>query len=284
MILFSSLQSFRARLTEIAESRGVSSNQHVIVSFNDAETGHNYVRVIVSYYEPTMVTSPLNIMWFVKDPSSTDFDKILRRVSRSNSSGSYAHEWIEVTDFSTVFDTQIWDLTKPDEQFAIDHSTVVGNPHNTRPIDIGAVDLSGDQMTGSLLLRSNQDIDTPEDDEAVSSSWVRKLVKPIETVAESAIQSYDSFFSQIDNLRDRVEYLESIIFGIRGYTYTQQSAAITWNINHNLANIHINVTVYEEDEMVIPASIKVTDVNNVEIGFAEPILGRAEITPLVPKD
>lgn len=277
---FSTLQELKDRLTAVALSRGLASDSPVTMAFDNQDTAYEPVRVIASYVEPYDTLTPLNILWLVSDPASVDYDKLMRRVSRSGS-GSYMHAWSEVTLLDDVWVAQVWDLQEPDDQPLYDHANTVGNPHNLRPEDIDALGTGGGALTGPLTSRTLAVDEEYAPEEFVPRSWIETALDEVRSVTEHILQFFDNLNAQIDNLRTRVEALEAWIFRSKGYTYTAETAAVTWDIVHNLNNSSVHVQVYEGDVMVWPADIQIVDVNTVRVLFAVPVAGTAEVIPVV---
>ena len=207
--------------------------------------------------------------------------KLMKRTSRS-AFGDYQHTWVEVTTVSEAMAAQVWDIPAPDDQDHIDHGNTAGNPHNTSAEDVGALPASGGSMTGALGVRT---LDAAPDDyastEAVPRSWIDTQLDAIRSITESIIQSHTNIFSQIDNLRTRVEILEASLLGVRGFIYTQATAALSWIVTHNFNNVNVIVSTFEGDVVVWPKEVRVVDANSVQIDFSVPVAGRAEIIPVV---
>lgn len=70
-----------------------------------------------------------------------------------------------------------------------------------------------------------------------------------------------------------------------GYHHTQAVAASTWGINHALGTEFVNVSVYVDTggyyTQMIPTSVKIIDVNNVEVAFSTSRSGRAVIVGVI---
>ena len=62
------------------------------------------------------------------------------------------------------------------------------------------------------------------------------------------------------------------------FTHTQVSITSPWNINHALGTEDIVVIVWDaSDEVIIPDTIAIVDVDNIDISFAPAQSGRAVI-------
>lgn len=65
---------------------------------------------------------------------------------------------------------------------------------------------------------------------------------------------------------------------ITSYVHTQEVAATTWTITHNLATTGVNVQVYDAtNRVVIPDEIETTGPNTVTITFGQGLAGRAVV-------
>lgn len=278
---FSSLIELKDKLSTIALSKGLSSERHIVITYNNADTSYEPVRIIVSHAEPYTEETPLNILWLVKDSANPDYDKLLKRQSRS-SGGTYNHTWSEVTELSKVFVAQVWDYPEPEHQALYDHKTTIGNPHRTEAKDIpGVVSTSDGVLDSPLHTRSLAEGEQYAQSEVVPKSWIDSALDQVRSVNEHIQQFFANINSQIDNLRTRVEALELSLLGLRGFIYQTAEAAQTWTITHNMNNSDIVVQVFEGGEVVWPASITVVDANNVSVEFAVPVAGQAQILPVV---
>jgi hypothetical protein len=279
---FSTLQELKNALTSVANNKGHSSTNPVSIAYNNADTGYEPVRFVVSHVEPYDLEAPLNLLWYVTDPASPQYDFVLRRTARS-ASGGLQHTWESVTDVTTVLDQQIWDTPEPASQDALDHAVTVGNPHMSTATDVGAIAKSGDKLAGMLETRTlavGEDFDPKE---VVPRSWVDFALNEVRTITTSISQSFNNTNSQIDNLRTRVEVLEASILGFKGFVYRVVTAASTWSIAHNMNKTDLLVQVYEGNEMVWPSRVDIVDANNVSVEFAVPVAGRAELLPIVER-
>lgn len=65
---------------------------------------------------------------------------------------------------------------------------------------------------------------------------------------------------------------------ISSYTHTQESAATTWNITHNLNTTSVNIQVYDDtNKVVIPDSIETTGPNTATVTVGTLMTGRAVV-------
>lgn len=279
--MFNTLQELLDRLDLTALGRGLSATNPITITIKDDSTNNLAVRFVVSHTEPTGLDIPLNVLWYVRAPASPDFNKLLRRSSRSPSQ-LYSSTWGTQSDLTAVLTTeQVWDIPEPDGQELYDHSYELGNAHDLEAADINALGDSGGTLTGPLNLRSVVEPDVYGESEAVPKSWINTLYDQIQGITENIIQSFDNINAQIDNLRTRVEILELSLLGLKGYLFDTTSASAIWNIAHNMDNTRVVVQVYENNEVVWPATIEVVDANNVRITFAEPVEGYAQVLPIV---
>jgi hypothetical protein len=278
---YANLQELKDSLLVVAQSRGLSNTDPVNLLYKNEDTAFEPIRFIVSYNEPYNDVAPLTVLWLVANPVSPNYLKLFRRTVRTPSSG-YNHTWGELADLSTVWNTQIWDTPEPSDIETQEHSDTVGNPHNTTAKQVGALGQEGGDLYGPLTLR-DLDVapDDYADDEAVPRSWLDGALNAVKSVNTSIQQAFTNIFAQIDNLRGRVEILELSLLGLRGHIFNKPVAAAVWNVNHNMNNSNIMISVYENDQVVLPAMVEIIDGDNVKIAFAEPVSGKAEIVPIV---
>jgi hypothetical protein len=91
-------------------------------------------------------------------------------------------------------------------------------------------------------------------------------------ISGSFTQPSSSFSTRVSDL----ENPGSVTADFGGYTFSQGSAATTWNITHNLNSQYPNVTVYDSnDEVIIPLSITANTVSSSTIVFDSPVSGKA---------
>lgn len=66
---------------------------------------------------------------------------------------------------------------------------------------------------------------------------------------------------------------------LAGYIHTQSSASATWNINHNLDQNYVAVTIYDNTgEVVMPDTIVNVDEDNTTVTFSEAVAGTAVVS------
>jgi len=278
--MYSTVSDLVTGLMTYANKRGLTSANPVTITLQDSVTSYQPIRFIVATAEPYTAVMPLDLMWLVTDSSSPNFNKVLRRVNRTPSNG-YNQTWVEMTVLSAVWIAQTWDTAIPSDQYARDHVATAGNPHNTTAADVGALDLTGGSMTGALTPRP-----TPVGDylstEVVPRSWIDTALNAVRSLTTTVKTLQTNLNTQFVNLRTRVQVLESEIIGLRVLVYTPTAASDTWNITHTFNKSNVLVEVFDTNNMkVIPASIQIIDAANVQIIFAIPFLGRAEISPKV---
>lgn len=272
---YTNLEELKDVLGYVATQRGMTPTNPVSVSINNASTQFKFVRFVVSHVEPDWDTTPLNVLWFVKDPNNSDLDKLLVRGARTPSS-PYNHTWSEVTQLSAVYNEQIWDLPKPENQALYDHISSISDPHALQPLTE-----SGGTLTGPLNTRTLGEGEEPGAQEAVPRTWVDAAIGEMQSITESIVQFFSNLNSQLDNLRSRVEILELLLKGVKGFVYSNETAEQQWSIAHNMNNSNVTVQVFEGNQAIWPASIEIVDANNVMVEFAEPVKGKAEIIPIV---
>jgi len=91
-------------------------------------------------------------------------------------------------------------------------------------------------------------------------------------ISGSFTQPSSSFSTRVSDL----ENPGSVTADFGGYTFSQGSAATTWNITHNLNSQYPNVTVYDSnDEVIIPSSITANTVSSSTIVFPFAVSGKA---------
>lgn len=279
---FSTMQELKTALTTVANNKGHSSTNPVRIAYNNADTGYEPVRFVVSHAEPDDAEAPLNLLWYVTDPASPNYNFVLRRTSRSGSDG-LQNTWSIVNDVANVMQEQVWDTPEPAYQDAMDHAITTGNAHGAKPSDFGAVDKSGDTLEGPLATRALQTGEEFTQAEVVPRFFVDSLVGPLQSITGAIVQSFNNFNAQMTNIRNRTQTLEDSVLGFKGFVYRETTAAAIWNIPHNMGRSDLLVQVYEGNELVWPASVNIVDDNNVSVEFAVPVAGRAELLPIVER-
>jgi hypothetical protein len=62
------------------------------------------------------------------------------------------------------------------------------------------------------------------------------------------------------------------------YTHAQESASMTWNVQHDLNTSSVNVQVYgSNNKVVIPDEIEIINPNQVQITFSDAMSGKAVV-------
>lgn len=276
---FQTLQELKDNLTTIALSKGMTSSKPVMLVLNNSDTGFKAVRISVSHAEPAGDSSPLGLLWYVKAYSS-DNEKLLVRTSRS-ASGSYKNTWSEVVTLTSVYIEQTWDIPIPENQEVNDLILSIGNPHRTQISDLpGAVSATDGVLDDPLNARTLEAEEDYGAQELVPNSWVNNLLNPMRATNVSIQQFFANINGQMANIRNRVVALEQKILGVKGFIYRTESAATSWTVAHGMSSSDVTVQVYEGSEVVWPANITVVDDNTVQIDFAEPVSGSAQILPV----
>lgn len=277
MAAYTTIEELKTALVNYANNKGVSATRPVILVINDSVTQYKPIRFVVAHTEPHATAMPVNLMWYVLDPVSPNFGKLLRRVSRSPANG-YTHTWVELTVVDNVWAEQSWDTAIPADQAFIDHINQVGNAHGLTPADLNALSTDGGILVGALIPRTPPTGQQYANNEVVPRSWIDALVNPIRTLAQGTKALQTNLNSQFINLRNRVVVLEAAILGSRVFAQTITEPADVWIITHNFNKPNVFVTVYNEDnEEVMPGTVKLVNNNTVRIDFAKPVIGRVEI-------
>lgn len=65
----------------------------------------------------------------------------------------------------------------------------------------------------------------------------------------------------------------------RKYVHTEDPAALSWSVNHNLNTLNPNVQIIDTDtaEVIIPDTIVIVDADNLTVTFTSAIKGRAVV-------
>lgn len=275
-MIYASIADLVTALNAMALNKGVGPSNSVSVVFDDNDTNNEPVRFIISHTEPYTDSAPLNVLWLVADGSSPDYNKILRRQSRTPANG-YNHSWNDQTNIATIYTTQVWDLPEPDDQDHIDHGDTVGDVHQTG----SSLGEEGGILTGALVPRTPEGEEEYAMDEVVPRSFMEDSMNVIRGINTSIQQAFTNIFSQLNNLRGRVQVLEASLLGLKGYMFTASEAATEWNIQHNRSNSRVIVNVREGADVIIPKEVTVVDDNNVTVLFAVPVAGTAEVLPII---
>jgi hypothetical protein len=284
---FATLEELKTKLELTALARGMDATNSVVVTLNSNDTSNRAVRFVVGHDEPTGLDIPLNVLWYVRSPTSVFYGHIVRRSSRSPTS-PYSSSWAIQSDLGLILTTaQVWDQPIPTYQDLYDHATQTGDAHNIGVQEIipglspESISESGGTLTGPLYARTPTAGSEYASGEVVPRSWVDAALTLVYEVTENIIQAFDNINSQIDNLRTRVEILEQSLLGVRGFLFTAVTASATWNIIHNMNNSKVIVQVYENNEVVLPASIHVLSAQQVQVTFAVPVAGHAQVLPVI---
>ena len=92
-------------------------------------------------------------------------------------------------------------------------------------------------------------------------------------VIEDLTIDYSNLTSSSSNAAIRIKGSVSLF----SYTYNQQSAASTWNINHNL-NYRPGVFATDYGGNIMEGDIIHIDTNNVQLNFSIPVTGYAYLS------
>jgi hypothetical protein len=261
----SQLSSYASNLNELAILQGVTSGNPQIFKVNHVSD----CVVCVAHEEPTTVLMPIDGLWLCSDSSSPRYLKIYRRVSKTpDAANGTAYTWLEVTDFSTLFDTQSWaaeDLPQP---------IIITN--------------SGGQLSGKLVPRQVATYDT---DEVVPKSVIDKGITTLR----------NGFFTMYNNMNTRVLYnderirklmtradeMQAQINGIPSLqvqigVWVQETEANKWYINHMFGTTAVYVLCWSEDgEVSCYQTARSYDENITEVSFLGPCSGVALVFGLV---
>ena len=100
----------------IADLRNLSDGKAVVFKI-DVGNGNN-ILVVVSYTEPDYRQYPFNVIWIPADPISADFEKVLRRYSKTDA-GGYQNTWNELTAFADLTSELQYYDTSDDNTFLL---------------------------------------------------------------------------------------------------------------------------------------------------------------------
>jgi hypothetical protein len=286
-MLFATLDELKQRLDLTALARGMDATNSVVVTLNSVDTANRAVRFVIGHTEPTGLDIPLNVLWYVRNTASPFYNQIVRRSSRSPTA-PYSCTWVIQSDLGLILTTaQVWDQPIPTYQDLYDHATQAGDAHNasiqevTPGLSPESISESGGTLTGPLYARTPLSGTDYAAGEVVPRSWIDTALGLVYAVTENIIQAFDNINSQIDNLRTRVEILEQSLLGVKGFLFTAATASTTWNILHNMNNTKVIVQVYENNEVVLPATIHVLSAQHVQVTFAVPVAGHAQVLPVI---
>ncbi len=77
-------------------------------------------------------------------------------------------------------------------------------------------------------------------------------------------------------MRQNLLAIEDSLKRLQGFNFTQNSSAITWNIEHNLGYKPI-VVAYNDNDVIISGTVVYPNSNQVTITFASAESGRARL-------
>ena len=244
------LESYASALMSLATIQGLSSTNPVMYK---VVTGSDKT-ILVSYSEPVGLVLPLNVLWLVADPASTNYSKVLRRTSKT-AAIPYTYTWSIVTDYNDLLNTaQYYDALDTPE-----------------PV---IVSLSGGQLTAALRPRVTSPYDATE---VIPASDVDRRVSSVKTTLLGMYNNlntrelYDD--KRIKNLLASVANLQASA----AFVHLQSIASDSWVITHGLNTVTPEVAVWIDNELVQADSIVTVDSNTVAVYFLSSVLGSASV-------
>lgn len=148
---------------------------------------------------------------------------------------------------------------------AADSSVLVsadGVKVNMAPLDAKYVDVAGDTMTGSLILKG----DATQALEAAT----KQQVEAGDAAVAATVTAANANITKVVGALNKIHFVYQ-------YTNTGATAAIT--VTHNLGIKYCNVSVVDsDDEVFIPQSIKFVDANTLQVTLNSDISGRVIVT------
>jgi hypothetical protein len=205
--------------------------------------------VVVSFIEPVALILPLNVIWINVSPSSADYMKALRRVSKVDSI-SYDHTWEALTLFDQIMEVaQTYDSTDSlrttdDQQLRYAKEKTDGLPNQLRK--------AGDTASGPLNARTLATGQQYGTNELIPRQFITQqinsqtngfygIILPMNTRLQ-AVEAASSSQNQ------RIAALESgAPIGLTPYVLqiTAQNNALSFNVQHNKGTRNVNVVVLE---------------------------------------
>ena len=92
---------------------------------------------------------------------------------------------------------------------------------------------------------------------------------------------YPQTITAINDITMSIEFGEAVAGRIalsNDFIHDQSIASDTWTVSHGIGSKYVSVTVYNSsDEVVIPESIVLNDINTLTITFASPVSGKAAV-------
>lgn len=260
------------RLINAATLRGLNEGTPIYVTVDKEGVRVSFV---VSYSEPFDVTAPLDVIW-VQAFSET----LQKRQSRSSADG-FIHTWSEVSE-SNIWQEQLWDIPRDNNQDFLDLNSNVGNPFHLTLEDINGISLEGGQLTGPLYGRELENEEDTEQAELVRRSFVDYIIAPVRSLAVSVFQQLTSVRNSVTAVRNRTtvveQRLDQMELGvIPTFNFTQTESLAVWEVVHNL-NGDVMVSVWKPNgERILPSSEIKVDANTMLITFFIPMSGTASI-------
>lgn len=269
--MFADLNHFQNTMVDYATKRGLSPSKGIVLTFNNAQSSYKTIRVVVAYHEPYAIAMPLNLIWIrVTDTAAL----IMERVGRVPLS-TFNHAWQPVNALSAVMREQIWDVPIPDNQDHLDHVNAIDNPHLVQLE--GTLTVAGFTMEGPIVPRP--ETSPYADEEVVPQSIIKRILAPVQQLAQSVRSQATNLNNQFNNLRNRVVTLERYIKGARVAIFRFEEPQLEWLIEHDLDNEFLSVVLYDENNVQFLCAVQILDSNSIRIDMARPMAGRAEVSP-----
>jgi hypothetical protein len=227
-----------------AVALGLTASNKIVLAVGS--TQNETALIYVSAVEPTGPELPLNFMWIVSDSNSADYQKILRRTSKT-ANFPYQNTYEYPTVYANVINTfPVYDAVDGFIRPALEnHRYSVGNAHAATPTQIGAVNINGDTMLGVLRARANWRSVPLQPEEFIP---LQKMTDSLNSQTQGFYTILMQLFNRIGavettnaQLAQRITALETTGGGQidpnlvpRTYVHEQAEAEPTWIINHNL--------------------------------------------------
>lgn len=278
-----------------ALSLGLTSTNKVTLSVGSSPASS--ILIFVSNVEPIGSELPQNTLWIPSDVNSLDYAKMLRR-SSAIPSGSYQNTYSYPTNYTDVMNTlPVYSTGNGFIRAAeSNHGYSIGNAHGASAAQLGAVNVSGDQMLGPLRVRANW----------ASVPLATNEFPPLQRVTQLLGQQTNGFnsilfqmqlqlntFSQaLAALTARVEALENLGGGQinpnlipRTYIHDQVEPADQWIVNHQLGSKDLVVQIWTAVEtlngdileLVGNDAVYMPDEDFILIEFSMPLRGKVTV-------
>ena len=121
------LQTLITNLTAISNVQEMDVNNAIAVRLSNTIAAKIYV-IVVAVNEPVNMVLPLNVAWLVMDPTSSYYNNILVRTSKTPST-QYANTWVQALYYSDVMIDQYYDGT---DTSLLTQSSNIGNASDTQ--------------------------------------------------------------------------------------------------------------------------------------------------------